>query len=287
MDVVLSIAARSWTGPFAPQTCERALDALEAGKLLVFAELRFALTSGEHTLLTPALLGGAKNVCLDPSGRLKHASGGNDAPLMNLMERFACAGTVLVENLLPAYRGRIDRARTSFRPAEIEGRRSSPLKDDTRLHVDAFPATPMRGRRILRLFANINPTEPRVWCVGEPFEAMAAKLLPGLRVPPRAFDWLLAGIGATKGLRSRYDDLMLGLHNRAKTDDGYRRDCPRQRLEFAAGTVWLCYTDQVMHAALKGQHALEQTFHVPVEAMAHPERAPLRVLERLAGRRLV
>ena len=36
-----------------------------------------------------------------------------------------------------------------------------------------------------------------------------------------------------------------------------------------------------------GHCALEQTFHLPVAAMAHPERSPLRVLERLAGRALV
>ena len=30
-------------------------------------------------------------------------------------------------------------------------------KDDTRLHVDSFPATPSGGRRILRVFSNVNP----------------------------------------------------------------------------------------------------------------------------------
>jgi hypothetical protein len=32
---------------------------------------------------------------------------------------------------------------------------------------------------------------------------------------------------------------------------------------------------------------MEQTFHLPVAAMTHPERSPLRVLERLAGHALV
>jgi hypothetical protein len=31
---------------------------------------------------------------------------------------------------------------------------------------------------------------------------------------------------------------------------------------------------------------LEQTLHLPVEAMVFPERSPLRTLERLARRRL-
>jgi hypothetical protein len=56
---------------------------------------------------------------------------------------------------------------------------------------------------------------------------------------------------------------------------------------FRSGTTWLCFTDQVLHAALAGHCALEQTFHVPVSAMADPQRTPLRVLERLSGRSLI
>jgi hypothetical protein len=53
-----------------------------------------------------------------------------------------------------------------------------------------------------------------------------------------------------------------------------------------AGSTWLAFTDQVSHAATAGQHQLEQTFLVPVEAMLEPDRAPLRILERLKARRL-
>ena len=52
---------------------------------------------------------------------------------------------------------RITRARASFRPAEIAGRQTSWRKDDTRLHIDSFPASPVQGRRILRVFSNVNP----------------------------------------------------------------------------------------------------------------------------------
>lgn len=288
MDPIHRITADSWQGPFDEAVCDAAIDALERGKVLLFAKLQFPLLPDEAHLLTPEILAKAKNVSLDPSGRLRHAAvNEHDAMLLkDMMDRFASAGAALLHALFHPYRGRVERARTSFRPAEIEGRRASVLKDDTRLHVDAFPTTPMRGRRILRLFANLNPVKPRVWNLGEPFEAMATKLLPGLKVHP-AHDWLLARVGVTRGERAPYDDLMLGLHNRAKRDDSYRRECPRLRIEFAPDAVWLCFTDQVMHAALKGQYALEQTFHLPVEAMVHQERAPLRVLERLTRRALV
>jgi len=42
----------------------------------------------------------------------------------------------------------------------------------------------------------------------------------------------------------------------------------------------------VSHAAMSGQYQLEQTFLLPIGAMREPQRSPLRVLERLKGRRL-
>jgi hypothetical protein len=43
----------------------------------------------------------------------------------------------------------------------------------------------------------------------------------------------------------------------------------------------------VMHAASSGQYMLEQTTHLPIEALYEPQRSPLAVLERMTGRRLV
>ncbi|MBV8399260.1 MAG: Kdo hydroxylase family protein, partial [Acetobacteraceae bacterium] len=155
-------------------------------------------------------------------------------------------------------------------------------------HVDAFPSRPMRGRRILRLFCNIAPDgAPRAWRVGEPFAAFAGRFLPrtGSAVPGSA--WFLERLGITKGRRSEYDRIMLRLHDVGKLDAGYQANGPKAAVSFAAGTTWLCFTDQVLHAAVAGHCALEQTFHLPVAAMTHPERSPLRVLERLAGRVLI
>jgi len=57
------------------------------------------------------------------------------------------------------------------------------------------------------------------------------------------------------------------------------------KVDFPAGSTWIAFTDQVSHAATAGQYQLEQTFLLPVDAMADPERSPLRVLERIMGRR--
>ena len=40
-------------------------------------------------------------------------------------------------------------------------------------------------------------------------------------------------------------------------------------------------------AVFAGQHQFEQTFSLPVEAMARPELSPLRTLARISGRELV
>jgi len=79
---------------------------------------------------------------------------------------------------------------------------------------------------------------------------------------------------------------MLGLHDHGKLDDEYQATAPRERVDFPAGSTWVCFTDQVLHAALGGQFLLEQTFFLPVAGMGDAQRSPLRVLERLAGRSL-
>jgi len=79
---------------------------------------------------------------------------------------------------------------------------------------------------------------------------------------------------------------MLGLHDRAKADLEYQRRCQQQVVRFAPGATWLCFSDQVMHAAVSGQYMLEQTIHVPVSALYDPTRSPLAILERLTGRPL-
>jgi hypothetical protein len=71
-----------------------------------------------------------------------------------------------------------------------------------------------------------------------------------------------------------------------KADVAYQSDAPRTAFDYPAGSTWMAFTDQVSHAAMAGQHQLEQTFLLPIDAMSDPERSPLRVLERLKGRRL-
>ena len=289
-DVIEQLPITEWHGPFDAALRTQAIDALEAGRVLL-AQLPFRVAPDEVFLLAPRIMGSErKNISLDPATAAISNTAldtAETAKLTTMMRRFGDAAEQMLRDLLPAYAAALQRARTSFRPAEIAGREYSPRHDDRLLHVDAFPSRPMRGHRILRVFCNVaRDGAPRSWRVGEPFPDFAQQFLPRTRAALPGSAWLLERLGITKGRRSEYDRIMLGLHDAGKLDAAYQSAAPKADVAFAAGTTWLCFTDQVLHAALAGHCALEQTFHLPVAAMAHPERSPLRVLERLAGRAL-
>jgi hypothetical protein len=289
--MIETLDIQSWQGPFDPALNARAVAALEQGAVLYFPHLAFRLAESETQFLDPAVSDGkAKNISLDPgTGRMQSSSltGDRAAALAAMIERFGAGAATLVSDLLP-YRT-VERARTSYRPVQVEGRRYSKISDDRLLHVDAFPSRPMRGRRILRFFSNIAPdpaTGTRRWQLGEPFEDFARHFLP--RLPPRwpGKAWAWDKLGVTRGRRSPYDELMLSLHDAAKRDDAFQKNSPQQAAHFPPGSSWLVFTDQVLHAALGGEFALEQTFHFDIAEMAEPARAPIKVLERLSGRAL-
>jgi len=283
--VLETLPIASWTGPYAPEMKARALAGLESGAVLFFPNLAFALAEKEKQFLDARVSDGkAKNISLDPSGALQSTSltGKPAKDLAAMMARFADSTSSLITDLLP-YR-RVERARTSFRPVQVKGRSQSRISDDRLLHIDAFPSRPMRGRRILRFFANVAPASPRHWHVGEPFEDFARDFLPKVGPDLPGKSWLFDKLGVTRGRRSLYDELMLSLHDTAKRDDGFQKNSPHQKVNFPPGSCWLVFTDMVLHAALGGEFALEQTFHLDVDQMAQPERAPIKVLERLSGK---
>ncbi len=278
-------------GPvLAASQAEAATRTLETGGVVLFPTLPFTLGEEEDRFLDPAILARAKNVSLDPaSGRLSGAKveGRDLADLSAMLARFSACADALLAAVAPGYVGALQKRRTSFRPGAVSQRVLSARKDDRRLHMDAFPTSPVQGRRILRVFANVNPAgEARVWEVGEDgFEAFARRS-PLRATLPRAKAWWLERLGLTRGPRTPYDQLMLELHDGAKLDGAYQAQAAKRRLELPAGSMWIVYTDSVLHAALQGQHALEQTYLLPVDAMQDSAQAPLRILERLTGRTL-
>jgi 3-deoxy-D-manno-oct-2-ulosonic acid (Kdo) hydroxylase len=264
---------------------------VEGGQVLSFPRLPFALQPDEVRFLDERWADGkAKNISVRwPGGELRGAAGGAAelAALKAMVTRYAEQSEAFALRLFPHYRGHLVRGNTSFRPAQIAGRETSWRKDDTRLHVDAFPSNPMHGTRLLRVFCNVNPSgEPRRWRVGEDFEAHAKRYLPSAPRPLPGSAWLLKTLKITKRRRTEYDHLMLQLHDRAKSDAEFQRNSPQQRVDFAPGTTWVVYSDQVLHAAMGGQHMMEQTFYLQADRLQQPQTSPLRTLERLTGRPL-
>ena len=289
MSAVVTLDLTQWRPTLTDAERERASRALEEGGVIRLPHVTFVLTDTERRFLSPAWTDRrAKNISLD-GGRLKGAVGSSTdrAELASMIARFAASAAELVTALFPRYAPFVKRARSSYRPQGAAGREVSWRKDDSRLHVDAFPSRPNRGERILRVFSNVNPVDDRVWRVGEPFETMARTLLPRVAAPIPGAAALLAALHVTRSRRSHYDHLMLNLHDCAKADLAYQRECAQETVHFAPGTTWLCFSDQVMHAAVSGQYMLEQTIHLPVSALYDPARAPLAILERLTGRTLV
>jgi hypothetical protein len=265
--------------------------ALEAGKVLYFPNLSFKLKEDELRFLHPDINAeGSRSITLEGSGRFKGAAGdaATQAAVAAMVGRFRSQAQQLVESLLPHYRSAMSMGTTSYRPKQVETRMQTWRADDKRLHVDAFAGRPNHGERILRVFANINPDGvPRVWRVGEPFEEMAKKFLPRIeRYRPIHAHWQKL-LRKTKKLRTEYDHIMLQFHDHMKLDDDYQKNAPQITMPFAAGSVWVCFSDHALHAAMSGQYMMEQTLNLPPSAQYDPAQSPLAVLQRLTGRQLV
>src|SRR5581483_2019923 len=149
---ILTLDDRGWT---APAGADAHAERLEAGDVLFWPSLAFEVDASELSLFTPAVVGSSKNVSFDPAtGRVRGTAAecAERGRLAGMLARFSAQADAFVRRLLPCYGDRLARGRASFRPVEIAGRASSWRKDDTRLHIDSFPATPVHAQRILRLF---------------------------------------------------------------------------------------------------------------------------------------
>jgi hypothetical protein len=288
VDIVREFADATWASDGPTRGVEATL---EDGKVLSFPRLAFALAEGERKFLDERWADGrAKNISVRwPGGELRGAAaeGADLVALRAMIVRYAEQSEAFVLRLFPHYAGHLRRGNSSFRPTQVATRHTSWRKDDTRLHIDAFPSNPMQGTRLLRVFSNVNPSgQSRQWRVGEPFEAHARRYLPTIGRPLPGSAWLLDATGITKRRRTEYDHVMLRLHDRAKADLGFQGSSPQASVDFAPGTTWVVYSDQVLHAAMGGQHMMEQTFYLEVESLQQPATSPLRTLERLLNRAL-
>lgn len=292
MHILETFEVADWSPNLDHQTLQKAVEALENGRVLYLPKLSFPVSEKEKFIFSSQLLKkDRKNISFDPnSGQLKGIEAGEEQyhMIMAMMRRFSDVAAHFVHQILPSYEDHLKLGRTSFRPVEIKGRESPSIrKDDTLLHLDSFPSTPTGGQRILRFFANVNPyNKPRVWKVGESYDKVLKRFLPRIKKPFPGSRQLLSRLGITKSFRILYDHYMLHIHNSMKSDAFYQKEVPQQIVEFPPFTCWLCFTDQVSHAALAGQYVFEQSFYLPIEGQKFPERSPLHYMEELFQKRL-
>jgi hypothetical protein len=262
---------------------QRHIAHLEAGQVIYLPQLCFKVDNPD--LFNPAICDAKKkNISYDyQTQKLGGISAYNpyQAPLHIMMQAYASYARTLVDTMLPDYQASLRWGRTSYRPIEIVGRQRSKRQDDTRVHVDAFPATPVQGWRILRVFCNVNPdNKPRVWHLGDSFAKVLNQFAPQLPTYRVFKATLLHRLQFTKTLRSAYDHTMLQLHDHMKLNDIYQATLQKTQMDFAAKSTWIVFTDQVSHAALNGQYLLEQTFYLPVSAMTTPGLSPFKQMEQ-------
>lgn len=272
--------------------------ALEEGHILLFPTSPIDVPEEDRRfLLGQRMVGGTyhKNIAYRPREdrvtNFVQQVPGDDDRLLGALRRYSQRAAAFVNALLPSYARGLALDYASFRPEEEAGRKLPTRSRNDLLHVDAFPTRPVRGDRIMRVFTNINPSVPRVWVTAETFEelaehfAVSSGLLGQVKRggARRAIKKVANAVGLPVPARSPYDEFMLGFHHFLKENGAYQASARKLRSEFAPGVTWMVYTDLVSHSVLSGQYALEQTFIVSRDVMALPEKAPIAILERLAG----
>jgi hypothetical protein len=279
---------------------------LEAGDILFFDNLPFDLPEEDLTRLLSMRQTDSqyhKNISYRPQQDVLRGFA-SERPeeveqLHRIIRSYSAQATEMLAQVLAPYAARWTLDFASYRPLEEAGRDLPLHKRNDLLHVDAFPSRPTHGGRILRVFTNINPAQPRVWLTGDRFDALAeryardaglAGIAAGASSPLRAFQQQVTALKRAIGLRgvtrSPYDQFMLRFHDYLKENSDFQQNCSKTRLEFPPYSTWIVFTDGVPHAALSGQYALEQTYIIPPDALVSPQQSPLRILERLSGRAL-
>jgi hypothetical protein len=193
---------------------------------------------------------------------------------------------------LPAYARTWEQGPVTLRNEEAATRslRFS-LREDL-LHIDPFPAGGSRGRRLLRCFFNLNPTEPRVWATSDGLQRLLERFgdmggFPALEQAP--WTWQVRQ-GVSRLLdhrqrgRSASDDFLLRLQQYLKANDHLQERGPKRFWHFRPGSAWLVMTDGLSHSVLRGRHAIDLSFYIDPAALSRPELAPEKVVEQFARR---
>jgi hypothetical protein len=268
---------------------------LERGEVLYYPTAPFALPQGaDLDFLLQQELGSLnhKNISYNPHNDkvngFVRSSAEQGERLRGIFAQFSKAATAWLTELLPHYSAGWQLDRASFRPQEEATRRLRAKARNDLIHVDAFPGRPSRGNRILRVFANINPREPRVWVTSDPFAKLLKRYGEAAGLPGRTRTRWLENLGQSilglirprVGRRSEYDLFMLRFHDYLKLNEEFQEKGPKYLHNFPPGSVWVAMTDTCSHAVLRGRYALEHSYFVSPAVLALPEESPPVLLQK-------
>jgi hypothetical protein len=268
---------------------------LERGDVLYFSAAPFALPQGDDLLFLHAqrlARLSQKAISYDPgSGAVSGHDGPGRERLAALLAGFARGVQHWLAQAFPAYAAAVRPDRVSFRPAEEATRRLRLTARNDLLHLDAFPNRPSWGDRILRVFANVDSTDSRVWVTSEPFAVLLERYgtvagLPGSRVG----NWFghlgwgaLRALGSARRARCPYDAFMLRLHDYLKRSEEFQERGRKRLWHFPPGSAWMAFTDACSYGELRGRFALEHSFFIRPDGLLLPDEAPAALLQRFCA----
>jgi hypothetical protein len=270
---------------------------LERGELIYFPSCPFSLpSSDDRAFLSRQEVAGRlhKNISFNPpTGTVtgyRRQTPEQAEGLAGVLAGFAVRAQRWLARVLPGYAAAWQPDRVSFRPEEEALRKTRLTARDDLLHLDAFPSRPTQGRRILRLYVNLNDQEPRVWVTSDTFRRLLSRFGQAAGLPAANEDgWsrLRRGLAGffqpSVRRRSIYDRFMLRFHDFLKCHHEFQERGPKRFWTFAPGSAWLLFSDSLSHADLRGRFLLDHSFFVAAESLALPEESPAHLLQHACG----
>lgn len=282
-----------------PPDLQLSAHTLERHELQCLPECPFPLPQKDELaflLAQEPIARGSKDISFDPvNGRMSGARIYDCQARIRIAEilgRFSHGVRSWLLASIPEYAAGLVSDRVSLRSREEATRLTRLRARNDLLHIDHFPTRPSFGRRILRVYANIDPVDAHVWSVSERFPELLARFVARNRIPVRTIEQWISPAHSMLGLltgrkvnRSAYDALMLRLHDLLKEDQGFQMKAARKVHTFQPGAAWALFADGLAHAQLRGRFALEHSFFIYSNCLVNPECSPLVLLEATAGSR--
>jgi len=289
---IVALDGGSWTVACA-EAVGLATGALETGAVLFLPRLAFEIRADERLLFSPSIAT-AKNVSFDSwSGRVVGAQIGGLGEGGRPAFEECCSGSATarprwLEHSCPIIARDSSARGTSYRPVEIAGRATSWRQDDTLLHIDSFPATPvMAGGSCVCSPTSIPTAALGSGGVGESLRrscaAICATVAPAdgrkAAVLPAAPDHEEPplGVRCADAAASRRDE----------GDAVYQAEASQTSIDFHQARRDRLYRCGQPRRDGGVSISSSRRFCCPWKAWASPNARRLRILERLKGRRLV